>query len=186
MKNIIIIGLKLMVICAVSALVLSLVNGVTAPKIAGLKKEAEKAALMVVVSEGTLGNEEIVADDSVVSSYLPVLSDNDEIIGYVLKLIGEGYAGDMVLLANYTVKGSVLTSILLDNLETPGLGKKAEEPEYMEKFKGTGGEGEKPVPQKKSDLDTAEADALGGVTVTFVGIAKALEYGSNFVKKMGE
>lgn len=186
MKNIIIIGLKLMAICAVSALVLSLVNGVTAPKIAELKKGTEKDALMVVISEGTPGDEKTVDNDSIISSYIPVVSDSSETISYVLKLIGAGYAGDMIILANYNVNGSVLSSILLGNLETPGIGKKAEAPEYMEKFKGTGGEGEKPVPQKRADLDTADADAIGGATVTFVGIAKALEHGSNFVKKMSK
>lgn len=186
MKNIIIIGLKLMAICAVSALVLSLVNGVTAPKIAELKKGAEKDALMVVVSEGVPGDEVAVDNDPSISSYIPVTSDNGATISYVVKLIGAGYAGDMVILANYNVNGSVLSSILLDNLETPGLGKEAEKPEYMEKFKGTGGEGEKPVPQKRADLDTADADTIGGVTVTFVGIANALADGSNFVKEMGK
>lgn len=184
MKNIIIIGLKLMAICAVSALILSLVNGATAPKIAELKKEAEKDALMVVVSEGVPGDEVIVDNNPVISSYIPVVSDSGEIISYVVKFTGAGYAGDMTILANYSVTGSVLSCILLDNLETPGIGKKAEEPEYMEKFEGTGGDGEKPVPQKRADLDSTDADAIGGATVTFIGIANALEHCSNFVKEM--
>ena len=63
------------------------------------------------------------------------------------------------------------------------LGKKAENAEYMNKFKGTGAD--KPVPVKKTMLEAADADAVTGATITFTGVSKALEYGSEFAKKLG-
>ena len=53
MKNILIIGLKLTIICAVAALCLGMVNALTAPRIAELKKEALSDALKVINKKGT-------------------------------------------------------------------------------------------------------------------------------------
>ena len=69
------------------------------------------------------------------------------------------------------------------NAETPGLGKEAENPSYMEMFIGHGGEED--VPTGTSDLEPAEADAVSGATLTFLGIARALEAGSDYVASGG-
>ena len=90
----------------------------------------------------------------------------------------------MNILANYSSDGEVTAVVLMENQETPGLGKKAEKPEYMDKFIGTGG-GAGDVPVRKGQLPQGEADAITGATVTFIGIAKALHTGSAFVKENG-
>jgi electron transport complex protein RnfG len=77
----------------------------------------------------------------------------------------------------------VIDARLLANAETPGLGKKAESPSYMEKFQDTGSE--QSVPVKKDELEKADADSISGATVTFSGIAKTIAYGSDFVKSLG-
>ena len=183
MKNIFIIGLKLTIICAAAALCLGMVNAVTAPKIAELKKEALSDALKVINKTGTPDDEVIIEDDSVVKGYYPVELDG-KTKGYILTLRGDGYAGDLKILANYEKSGKLIACVLMDNQETPGLGKEAEKIEYMEKFKGFGEN--KPVPSKKGMLSAEDADAVGGATITFTGIGKALDYGSNYVKKLGE
>jgi electron transport complex protein RnfG len=65
----------------------------------------------------------------------------------------------------------------MDNSETPGLGKKAENPAYMEKYLGTGAS-DNPVPVRKSMLKPDEADAITGATITFLGVSKALAEGA--------
>ncbi len=183
MKNILVIGLKLTLICAVSALCLGLVNAATAPRIENLKALALQEALSVVNKDGKPGTE-VIIDDPVVKGYYPVVLDSGEKGSYILTLKGDGYAGDLKILANFEKTGKVIACVLMDNQETPGLGKEAEKVEYMNKYIGTGGE--KPVPVKKGQLSPEDADAIGGATITFTGIAKALEYGSGFVKKIGE
>lgn len=89
----------------------------------------------------------------------------------------------MLVMASYGISGEVLNAKLLANAETPGLGKKAENKEYMGKFIGTGSKS--PVPLKKSELDKSAAESIGGATVTFSGIAKAVSQGSLFVKSLG-
>ena len=184
MKNILIIGLKLTIICAAAALCLGMVNAVTAPKIAVLKQEALSDALKVINKTGIPGEEVLIEDDSVVKGYYPVKTEGGDMQGYILTLRGDGYAGDLKILANYEKTGKLIACVLMDNQETPGLGKEAEKIEYMEKYKGFGAD--KSIPSKKSMLSADDADAVGGATITFAGIGKALEYGSNYVKDLGE
>ena len=99
----------------------------------------------------------------------------------LLELEGSGYGGEMNILARYDWDGTVRAVRLMDNSETPGLGKKAENPAYMEKFIGTGSQ-ENPVPVRKDMLASGEADAVTGATITFLGISKALSEGAEYVQ----
>ena len=180
-KTIIIIGLKLCVLCLVAAGALGVVNGITAPQIATSKAQAVVDALSVINKAGTIGDQK-PGDGDVVNYYHPV-TDNGKVSNYILSLKGEGYGGDVTVLANYKTDGEIIDAKVMDNQETPGLGKKSEESWYMDKFKGTGAAN--PVPVKKSMLSASDADVIGGATITFSGVAKALEYGSEYVKKLG-
>lgn len=114
-----------------------------------------------------------------------VVSSGEDLLGYAVEVCGSGYGGDMKILAAYNADGVILTARLLDNLETPGLGKKAEDKEYMNKFIGKGGS--TPVPVIKGMLDRQEdIDAITGATITFMGISNALKAGSVFVKTLEE
>ena len=115
-----------------------------------------------------------------VMAYYPV-EQNGKITGYALDIKGSGYGGDMKIIAGYNTDGSIKNVKLLDNSETPGLGKKAEIKGYMDKFTGTGAE--EPVPVIKNMLkDQKDVDAVTGATITFMAVADALRAGSEFVK----
>lgn len=136
MKDFVGIGGRLGLICAVAALVLGLVNSVTEPKIAEIKAQKLQEALSAVAPEGEIG-EEVAGDNPVVAGYYPVTREG-RAVGYVLNLQASGYAGGMKVLASYTADGNVLDARLMDNDETPGLGKEAEKPDYMQKYAGKG------------------------------------------------
>lgn len=181
MKKTLIIGGKLALICGIAAIVLGFVNAVTEPVIIQNKKEELKRALSAVAGEKTVGEQIPVESIEGIEYYYEIESPDG---GYIVKLIGTGYGGDMHILAGYYPGGEIFSVVLMENQETPGLGKKAESREYMGKFIGTGDE--KPVPVLKSELSREEADAITGATITFVGIAQALAQGSDFVKSLGE
>ena len=181
MKDVMKIGGRLALICAVAAIILGLVNGITAPRIAELKALKLQQALRAVVPVGDIGEQTLLADQPGITGYYPVTAGG-KITGYVLDLTGSGYAGDLKILAGFLADGTVNAVVMMDNQETPGLGKEAEKASYMEKYLGTGSD--KPIPVRKSQLAQADADAISGATITFMGIAKALEAGSAFVKGM--
>ena len=184
MKNIILIGVKLTIICMAASLSLGFVNVITSPKIEKNKVIALQEALAAVNKAGTPGEEVFVEGNQKVKSYYPVTLANGEISSYILKLVGEGYAGDLVLLANFEKSGKLLACVLMDNQETPGLGKEAENISYMAKYIGKGDDSS--IPAKKTELSPEDADAIGGATITFAGIGNVLSYGADYVKKIGE
>ena len=202
MKNIqlLVIGLKLCAICAVAALCLGLLNEVTEPQILARKVQEEKDALTWLVPDGNPGEKVVVDPEATVRAYYPLDADG----AAILDLRGGGYGGDMKIMAAYRSDGSILSVRLLDNQETPGLGKRAESPSYMEKFLGTGEAGD-PVPTSKEMLQSgapapekptasefrwfpqagssAGTDTVTGATITFLGVSRALEAGSEFVRE---
>lgn len=177
------IGLRLAAICGCAALLLAVVNRITEPKIQELRTEGVNSAMLEVAPAGSIGEEQHNPGGQTVVSYFPI-SDGGEVGGYVLKLVGAGYAGDMNLIAGYYPTGEIMAVKLMENQETPGLGKEAENSEYMDKYIGTGGE--LPVPVSKGDLSQEDADGVSGATITFVGIGMALREGSEFVRSIGD
>ncbi len=183
MSGILKIGGKLVLICAVAAVILGVVNAITGPVIVKRKAEDLEKALSSLANNQKVGEQSIVKDNPSVRSMYPVLNKSGKTEGFILDLRGIGYGGEMKILAFFSKKGEVASVLLLDNSETPGLGKKAEKQEYMKKYIGKGGDG--PVPSRKTQLPREEADAVTGATITFAGIGKALNEGSQFVKSQG-
>ncbi|MDC7241052.1 MAG: FMN-binding protein [Spirochaetales bacterium] len=169
---------KLALICALSALLLGVVNSVTEPIIA-IRKAAElKAALENLLETGTPGPREDLEDEGTIKARYSVTGAD----AWILEFIGMGYGGDMKVLASYDFNGEIQDVVLMDNAETPGLGKKAEADGYMDKFIGTGGT--TPVPVTKNELEAP--DEVSGATITFAGIAAPLKEGSAYVKALGD
>lgn len=170
-------------ICAVAAILLAAINVITTPYIE--KYEADKiTAALEVVAEGKEIGPEISIGDSTVD-YLHELSSNGNVVGYILGLNTRGYGGDIVLIASYNTDGSVANVNLVSNSETPGVGKKAENAGYMDKFLGTG-TSSKPIPTTKSMLSEVDSAAVSGATMTFTGISSALKTGSDYVKSLSK
>jgi Na+-translocating ferredoxin:NAD+ oxidoreductase subunit G len=181
MKKTLLVGSKLALICGVAAVVLGFVNAVTGPKIIQNKKEALRRAIQSVAGDREVGEQTAAADNPGIEYYYEIEGAGG---GYIVKLVGTGYGGEMHLLAGYRPDGEIFSVVLMENQETPGLGKKAEAEGYMDKYIGTGGNG--PVPVLKEQLSRDDADAVTGATITFVGIGQALLNGSEFVKSLGE
>ncbi|MDC7224137.1 MAG: FMN-binding protein [Spirochaetales bacterium] len=170
--------LRLALICGVAALLLGLINSVTAPQIEAIKLATLQKALEELVVTGAAGEVETLENPLVAERY-PIM-DGGEVVGYILSLVGNGYGGEMKLLASYSLDGTLLKAILMDNNETPGLGKKAEKSDYMDKFLGKGAAGN-PIPTSKGELE--QPDAVGGSTITFTGVSRALAAGSAYIRE---
>mgnify|MGYP000487829840 CR=1 FL=1 len=88
----------------------------------------------------------------------------------------------MILYAAYRTDGTITNAVLVRNSESPGKPKKAEEPEYMEKFIGTSG---LKVPVIKSMLSPRDSDAVTGASITFMGVSGTLRAGSLYIMTLG-
>lgn len=181
MKGFAVISGKLGLICGISALCLGLVNMLTEPRIAYIKEERLKAALAQVSTGGEAGAYRELDVPGIEGEYPLRLNDGT---GSILRLVGKGYGGDMNILASYSKEGAILAVKLMENQETPGLGKEAEKSSYMAVFLGKGAD--EGVPVRKNQLPQDKADAISGATITFSGIANALYKGSEYVKATGD
>lgn len=170
-----IIGSRLFLICLASAFVLGLLNSLTAPRILLNREKQEKLALAELINAGTPGNKEKAADETVVSYYK--VTEGSRVISYVLELNGSGYGGVMKLLANYKPGGELLSAKLMDNKETPGLGKKAESSTYMNKFIGKGGPDQPVIP---TTLEEIEAQMPSGDTETMTVMKTGYDFVGDF------
>ncbi|MDC7246269.1 MAG: FMN-binding protein [Sphaerochaetaceae bacterium] len=183
MKNFAKIGITLALIASIAAAALAFINSVTAPRIAAYDAMVVEMTLKEVAHDYAIGDKRTIDDDGTVTAVHPLTDSEGATAGYILSLTGNGYGGPFTMMASYLADGTVVDARLLTNSETPGLGKKAENPSYMEKFQGTGNDN--PVPQKKDELSKEDADAVGGSTITFTGVSKTLAYGSAYVKELG-
>lgn len=145
-----IIGSKLCLICALSAIALSLLNTITQPQITANKEKQEKIALSELIDKGTPGEKKQIEEEMILA-YYPVKLD-ESIISYVLELSGSGYGGAIKIMAHYKPDGELLRAKIMDNKETPGLGKKCEDPGYMNKFIGKGGKNDMMIPTTPAEL----------------------------------
>ena len=174
-------ALKLLIICSASALILGIVNALTAPEIKKLEDKAKSKTLSELVTIGSANSDReiIVSNNEYVSSYYTI-DDSGKTIGYILYLKAKGYGGAMTIMASYKNDGTVLGAKLMENGETPGFGKRAEKPGYMDKFVGHGSDSNK-LPLFKYEVEE-KVDTVTGSTVTFMGISTAIKIGSDFIK----
>ncbi len=168
-------------ICAVAAIALAALNAVTAPKIDAYEVQKVLSALEEVSCGYEIGEKQEVNESYV--AYLHPLSSGGKQCGYILGLTSIGYGGELTLVASYDLDGVLMAAKLVADDETPGVGKKAENEGYMDKFVGTG-TASSPVPTSKAQLSDADSAAVSGASITFTGISKALAYGSGFVKSL--
>jgi len=179
------IALKLTIICFCSVLLLLIINIITSPIIEDNKKKAEDNAYKELAPQG---KKFVLKTFSGIDSslnkdfyYNEVYDRNDEIIGYIVSSIGKGYGGKMKVLIYFDNELKILNVKLLDNAETPGLGKKAEKSDYMLKFIGKNVEGN-PLPENKNMLSQEERDSITGATITFNGLVQAIKEGLRLVE----
>jgi electron transport complex protein RnfG len=173
-------SIVLALICAAAAIVLAFLNGVTKPVIIEYENQKTLNALEAVSNGLTISEENILVDDNSFVNYYYTLTKDDELQGYLLNLSAVGYGGTISLVASYDEEGKVLQSKVVSDSETPGLGKKSEEDWYMTKYLNVD-----PVPNSKTQLSSADADAISGASITFTAIGNALLNGSEFVKQLG-
>lgn len=178
-------GLKLALFCAVAAGLLALITFILTPVIeANCRNELcsvlEEMAGLMTLGEKLPVNEAGSGDTGHRRVVYPLIDKTGLTTAYIVELWGEGYGGPIQVLAGVYPDGEIFQVRLLQNSETPALGKSAENREYMTKFRGTGGT--KPVPLEKSDLSGTDAMIVTGATVTFQSIALLLKLGSETVR----
>lgn len=161
-------GLVLGVISAVAAGILAGVNSFTSKVIAEnaikVVNEARREVLPIAVNFNQDDKKEIKGIE-----YIPGIDDNGEVVGYVASVTSPGYGGDIKFVVGIDNDARVTGLNVVSNSETPGLGAKITNPEWLELWKGR---------TSSYEFDKS-VDAFAGATISpravYTGMMEALK-----------
>ena len=137
--------LVLTIICIVVSGLLGVTYSITKPVIdANTKKQADASRMALLPEADSFTQVEY--SDEVISEVWA--ADNGA--GYVITGSSKGYGGDVPVMVAIGTDGTIAAIEVMDNEETPGVGKKVMESSFTDLFKG------------KTGAD--EVDTIGGAT----------------------
>ncbi|MEW6096504.1 MAG: RnfABCDGE type electron transport complex subunit G [bacterium] len=168
-KNIIKIGINLMIVSMIGATILATTNFVTAPKIEEVEKEAKLKARQTVLPSATEFKE-----FKEKKGFFKGLNSDGELVGYVLSCMAEGYGGGFWVMAGIDKNFKIVEINVLTNKETPGLGNKIEDDEFRNQFKGKGVENLEVV---KTPPFEGKIQAITGATISSKAVTEAVKEG---------
>lgn len=174
-KEIIKIGLILFLITAISAMLLAIVNKMTAPIIAKNREAKTFASMAVVMPEAK--NFKLIEEqypDNIQKAYL-ALNESDDKIGICIISTANGYGGAIEVLTGIS-EGKITGIDILSHSETPGLGAKTANPDFTEQFSGKSG-----TLTLKDDIDAISGATISSTAVTNA-VNNALKYSLEVVK----
>jgi len=158
-KEIIKLGVTLMIITILASLALSLTNKITKEKI----EEQKDIQLIMSLAEVLPQADDFKEADEYYDAYL-----NGEIIGRVLKVNSQGYSSVIKMLVGVNLENKITGIVALDQLETPGLGANIEKRDFLDQFIGKGEE------QLKVKQDGGEIDAITGATISSRAVTQGI------------
>ena len=162
--------LVLTIICAVAAGVLAMVDNYTAPRIAKQAEERLKASL----TESLPGATSFIADSSAleylkgeqleeVDGVYRASTLGESFYGYVFTVNSVGYSSTIRLMVGVNVRGVLERVLVLSQAETPGLGTKVTEQEFIEQDAILNAESGRQLAVNK---DGGDVQAIAGATIS--------------------
>lgn len=160
MKEMVRYGLILGIICFVSSGILAVVNAVTEPRIEIEKKKEERLALKEVMPDS--GNfEEVFKGGELL--YYKAYDNAGHLNGFVVKSETKGYSSTIEAMTGLGLNLEITNVKILSQNETPGLGTRVTEPEFLEQFKG------------KDLASFSKVDTITGATISSSAVIKAVQ-----------
>lgn len=175
MKEILNLSLRLALICAVSAILLTQVNSMTLEPIAIAENAAEVAAIAAVLPafDNSPVVETVITEKGAAGEVTYHIGIGDgKLVGVAFKAVTyEGYSGEILSMVGVNAEGTLTGIRVLKHAETPGLGSKYADPALLEEyycnrpFTGT---------DWRVTKDGGPIDAVAGATVTGRALVGAL------------
>ena len=157
------IGLKLLLICAIVAAVVAFVYELTLEKAnENINRTKAEAVGAIFQMEAPVLEEKSKTDETVI--YL-VFNAEKSPIGYCAEVKSAGFGGDLLVMVGYDLNAQIMGVEIVEMSETPGLGSKVGEVDYLSQYTGKSGE----------LILNEDVDAVSGATIS----SKALLSGVN-------
>jgi len=167
------ISLILTLICALIAGVVALVNQLTYEKIAqNLETEKREAIIAIFGSDSVTYEEMSNMPDSVEMIY--TVSDRGQPLGYCVNLNSGGFGGDINMMVGVGADGRIIGVTIVSLSETPGLGTKVNDANYLAQYIGQGLD-----LKQGTDIDT-----ISGATVSSKAVLAGVNEATAALSKM--
>ncbi|MDR1410067.1 MAG: RnfABCDGE type electron transport complex subunit G [Oscillospiraceae bacterium] len=175
MKKVVIPAIALTAICLVCVVALAITNSFTRQRIEDINNSHQESVMyQLIPSASDFGEREnrTIKEDSGtfdVSFYI-ARGSKGELLGYVFLTSATGYGGEISVMTATDMKAKVLGVELLALSETPGLGMKAQNSDFLEQFvnKVTGIAITKEAPRDN------KIQAITGATITSKAVTQAV------------
>jgi len=184
MKSITPLIITLTAVCIGAAFALSMVNFLTADRIARQEWEATMKAIRSVLPP--IDNDP-VQDTKTISLGTDAKGNPDslkvyigkkegQVTGVAITRAGEGYGGFINVITGIDTEGKISGIFILPgHFETPGLGANIEKPSYTDTFKGKSLENSTLVNENLAvDKDGGDVVSISGATISPRGVARAV------------
>ncbi|WP_099187579.1 RnfABCDGE type electron transport complex subunit G [Tepidibacter mesophilus] len=174
MKEILKLGVILLIITSISAVILGFTNDVTLPAIQEQNEKANIESRKTVLSDAKEFKpvEEEVESAMVKEIYQGL--DGSEVVGYTIKTAPKGYAGEVEVMVGIGADGTIQGISIGNHAETPGLGAKAADEPFKSQYNGKSVDKNIEVIKTPGPKEN-EIVAIAGATIT----SKAVTDGVN-------
>lgn len=162
-KDIVKLGIILLLICGISTGLLAYVNDITEPVIARNNEINEQNARKEVLPEA----EEFESE----AEGIFVGKKNNEVVGYTIIVTPDGYGGKISMMVGIKKDNTISGVKIISMSETPGLGAKAKDEKFLGQFNGKG----KDMSLVKSSGGDNDIVAITGATVTSSAIVAGVK-----------
>ena len=150
---------------------LAVVFGFADPLIqANRRRETREAVMAVVPGTARIERGRRVKGEIV----FRVLDKNGRLLGYAFPTEFSGFQGKIKIMVGMDSKLETITGlVVLENVETPGLGNKISDKSWRDGFRGLSGEEEiRLVKNQAADREQNEVEAITGATISSQAVVK--------------
>lgn len=160
-------------VCVVVTLLLATVNAVTRDRIAELAVQADTAFKQTILPDATVfADRDVSAGHPDVSSVVEGSDASGASVGHVVTAVSRGYAGPVSVMVGVAPDGTILDVLVVEDDETPGLGKKVHEDYFLSAFDQKDATAVFSV--KPDDFNLTRIDAVAGATISSRAVADAV------------
>ncbi|MCP4546451.1 MAG: RnfABCDGE type electron transport complex subunit G [bacterium] len=177
MKEMLNLSIRLALICAVAAILLSQIASLTAEpiRLAELQVAMEAVQSVLPAFDNAPGDDAVTLDIDGRSRKFYVGKSGGKVTGVAFEANTQlGYSGEIIVMMGVTADGKANGVRILKHAETPGLGANYDDPQWLDgSYKGHSSSNT----NWKVKKDGGDLDALTGATVTARALADAVSNG---------
>ncbi|MCF2670630.1 MAG: RnfABCDGE type electron transport complex subunit G [Butyricicoccus sp.] len=172
-------------ITLVCALLLGVVNQVTAPQIEQNNINTRNAAMAELIAGAEFEDMNVTEpatkeEPTGISGVYKATIDGQD-AGYCVEVQPSGFGGVMTLIVGVNADGTIAGAKVTAHGETPGLGAKAQaDPEWIKQFAGKAADGSLAVAK-----DGGDVVAITGATITSRAVTRGVNRAATYVASLG-